>query len=56
MNAPFTGRTIGHPEWLTPRNIVDALGPFDLDPCAPIVRPWPTAVQHYTAAVSTASS
>lgn len=48
MTAPFTGRIKGHPEWLTPRAIVDALGPFDLDPCAPIVRPWPTAAQHYT--------
>jgi len=30
-------------EWLTPPDIIKALGPFDLDPCAPIVRPWPTA-------------
>lgn len=30
--------------WLTPREITDALGPFDLDPCAaPEPRPWPTA-------------
>ena len=30
--------------WLTPRFILDALGPFDLDPCA---EPgWPTATQH----------
>lgn len=35
-------------EWLTPKHIIDALGPFDLDPCAPIVRPWPTARIHYT--------
>ncbi len=35
-------------EWLTPLNIITALGPFDLDPCAPIVRPWPTAAAHYT--------
>jgi len=35
-------------EWLTPPHIIEALGPFDLDPCAPIVRPWPTAAQHYT--------
>lgn len=35
-------------EWLTPPEIVRALGPFDLDPCAPIVRPWPTAAKHYT--------
>ena len=35
-------------EWLTPPGIVGALGPFDLDPCAPIIRPWPTAARHYT--------
>ena len=36
-------------EWLTPPQIVQALGPFDLDPCSPINRPWPTASTHYTA-------
>lgn len=35
-------------EWLTPPEIVAALGPFDLDPCSPINRPWPTAARHYT--------
>lgn len=30
--------------WLTPPDIIKALGPFDLDPCAaPEPRPWPTA-------------
>lgn len=38
----------GTDEWLTPRHIVEALGPFDLDPCSPIKRPWPTASKHYT--------
>jgi len=37
-------------EWLTPPGIVAALGAFDLDPCAPEVRPWDTANQHYTVA------
>lgn len=33
--------------WLTPRHILDALGKFDLDPCAaPNPRPWPTAREH----------
>jgi hypothetical protein len=36
-------------EWLTPPEILRALGPFDLDPCAPIARPWETAAAHYTA-------
>ena len=35
-------------EWLTPPEIVKALGPFDLDPCSPINRPWDTAKTHYT--------
>lgn len=35
-------------EWLTPPEIVSALGPFDLDPCSPIARPWPTAQRHLT--------
>jgi len=39
----------GKNEWLTPPEIVQALGPFDLDPCAPINRPWPTAARHFTA-------
>lgn len=35
-------------EWLTPPPILKALGTFDLDPCAPINRPWDMATQHYT--------
>jgi hypothetical protein len=35
-------------EWLTPPSITTELGPFDLDPCSPINRPWPTAAKHYT--------
>lgn len=34
--------------WLTPPAIIDALGPFDLDPCSPLNRPWDTAEKHYT--------
>jgi hypothetical protein len=30
-------------EWLTPPGILKALGQFDLDPCAPVNRPWDTA-------------
>jgi len=33
---------------LPPPHIIEALGPFDLDPCAPKVRPWPMAKKHYT--------
>lgn len=40
-------------EWLTPPEIIQALtkepfGLFDLDPCAPLTRPWPTAKKHFT--------
>jgi hypothetical protein len=35
-------------EWLTPPEIVRALGPFDLDPCAAVGQPWRTAKTHYT--------
>lgn len=35
-------------EWLTPPEILKALGPFDLDPCAPKQRPWDMAKTHYT--------
>jgi hypothetical protein len=35
-------------EWLTPPEILQALGAFDLDPCSPLKRPWDTASTHYT--------
>lgn len=35
-------------EWYTPKYILDALGPFDLDPCSPMDRPFDTARKHYT--------
>lgn len=34
-------------EWLTPPEIINNLGLFDLDPCSPVVRPWDTAAIHY---------
>jgi hypothetical protein len=35
--------------WLTPPDILSALGDFDLDPCAcSEPRPWPTARTHFT--------
>ena len=35
-------------EWYTPKDLIDSLGLFDLDPCAPVHRLWDTAEQHYT--------
>lgn len=34
--------------WLTPPGLLSALGRFDLDPCAPVDRPWDTASHHFT--------
>ena len=49
MNVTFEGKTeTGKDEWLTPPELVSALGKFDLDPCSPINRPWDTAKKHYT--------
>lgn len=39
---------MGTDVYLTPPGIVKSLGPFDLDPCAPVNRPWDTAKNHYT--------
>lgn len=38
----------GTVEWLTPPEIIAAIGPFDLDPCAPIFQPYPTAARTFT--------
>ena len=35
----------GEKTWLTPPEIIRALGPFDLDPCCPPTMPWRTATQ-----------
>ncbi len=48
MARNFNINTTSSDEWLTPPEILAALGPFDLDPSAPIVRPWDMATRHYT--------
>ena len=30
-------------DWITPKWLIEALGPFDLDPCASLSQPWPCA-------------
>ena len=35
-------------DWLTPQEVIDALGPFDLDPCASEVDPNRVAPRYYT--------
>ncbi len=47
-DKPASQNTAYKDEWLTPPEIIEALGPFDLDPCAPIMRPWDTAARHFT--------
>lgn len=44
----FNSNTANKDEWLTPPKLLRLLGPFDLDPCAPVTRPWPMAKRHYT--------
>jgi len=48
VNSFHTKNKITQDEWLTPPHIIEALGEFDLDPCAPVDRPWPTAKKHLT--------
>lgn len=48
MTQHFKHQVTGRTEYLTPKYIIDEIGPFDLDPCASVIRPWPTAAKHYT--------
>ena len=50
MNTSFERSAKPTDEWYTPREIIDALGPFDLDPCAPMKPLWPTATVMYNKA------
>lgn len=34
--------------WITPKWLLDRIGPFDLDPCASVEQPWPCATSQYT--------
>ena len=47
MNTRFEKSVRSSDEWYTPKEILDALGKFDLDPCAPIRPLWPTAEVMY---------
>jgi hypothetical protein len=40
------GNKAGKLEWLTPPEIIEILGPFDLDVCYSEPRPWNTAKRH----------
>lgn len=43
MNTTFEKSANSTDEWYTPKEIIDALGEFDLDPCAPVAPPYKTA-------------
>ena len=46
MNTSFQ-RTTASDEWYTPRELIESLGEFELDPCAPVHPLWPTAKTMY---------
>lgn len=48
MNITFEKTVNTTDEWYTPKEIIEALGTFDLDPCAPENRLWDTAKRHFT--------
>ena len=35
-------------DWITPKWLIERLGPFDLDPCASKSQPWPCAAEQLT--------
>jgi hypothetical protein len=39
------GKSQGH---ITPKWLLDRIGPFDLDPCAAVARPWDCAIVNWT--------
>lgn len=44
---PATGFTETTTSWITPPQIIERLGGFDLDPCASVPQPWPCAKESY---------
>lgn len=52
MNSTFEtggdGGTATTHDWLTPPEILQALGTFDMDPCASQFQPWRTATTQFT--------
>lgn len=52
MNVLFetgeSGSTATTHDWLTPPELLETLGEFDLDPCASEFQPWRTARQQFT--------
>ena len=47
MNTRFERTDNPSDEWYTPKEVLEALGKFDLDPCAPVHPLWRTAEVMY---------
>lgn len=47
MNTKFERSEKSSDEWYTPKSILNSLGAFDLDPCAPVNPLWSTAKTMY---------
>lgn len=47
MNKTQRNNVVSSDEWYTPKWVVDELGPFDLDPCAPMSPPYTIAPLSY---------
>lgn len=47
MNTTFEKSASSTDEWYTPLEIIESLGSFDLDPCAPVQPLWQTAKVMY---------
>ncbi len=47
MNTRFERSVNPSDEWYTPKEIIELLGEFDLDPCAPMNPLWATAKEMY---------
>lgn len=52
ISPPCHTRKVGvtTDSWITPKWLIDRLGPFDMDPCACNPQPWPTATRMITEA------
>lgn len=48
MDRTQRNPVVSSDEWYTPKWVIDELGPFEIDPCSPAVRPHDTAVRYFT--------
>ena len=48
MNRTQHNQEVSSDEWYTPKWLIEDLGPFDLDPCAPVNPPYEIAPLAYT--------